>query len=60
MTLFFNLPQYTLSGDPMGVWTLESEGKAPTFDVTFDNAEPSFTHRALCTMEQTGIVKLVK
>ncbi|WAR00942.1 SIR6-like protein [Mya arenaria] len=40
---------------PNGVWTLEERGEKPTFNVTFESAVPTFTHRALVAMEILGI-----
>jgi len=37
-----------------GVWTLEEKGEKPTFNVTFESAEPTYTHRALVAMEIIG------
>lgn len=32
---------------PNGVWTLEKIGQKPTFNKSFDDTEPTFTHMAL-------------
>ncbi|XP_052796814.1 NAD-dependent protein deacylase sirtuin-6-like [Mya arenaria] len=44
---------------PNGVWTLEERGEKPTFNVTFESAVPTFTHRALVAMEILGLAKYV-
>ncbi|KAL4227500.1 NAD-dependent protein deacetylase sirtuin-6 [Mactra antiquata] len=44
---------------PSGVWTLEQKGEKPRFDVTFEGAIPTLTHRAIVSLEAAGIVKYV-
>eukprot|EP00112_Aurelia_sp_Birch-Aquarium-sp1_P012737 Seg2682.3 transcript_id=Seg2682.3/GoldUCD/mRNA.D3Y31 product="NAD-dependent protein deacetylase sirtuin-6" protein_id=Seg2682.3/GoldUCD/D3Y31 len=44
---------------PKGVWTLETKGITPQFNVSFEEAIPSKTHMALLKLEQKGIVKYV-
>lgn len=44
---------------PNGVWTLEKRGEKPTFNVTFEGALPTLTHRAIVALEAAGIVKYV-
>jgi butyrate kinase len=45
---------------PNGVWTMEKEGRPPQFDVTFDEAQPTYTHRALVELHRVGHVKYVR
>jgi len=42
-----------------GVWTLEEKGEKPTFNVTFESAEPTYTHRALVAMEIIGKISFI-
>jgi len=44
---------------PNGVWTMEKQGRQPQFDVTFDEAQPTYTHRALVELHRVGHVKCV-
>ena len=44
---------------PNGVWTLERAGKTPQVNITFEQAQPTFTHRALVKLWQAGLVKCV-
>uniref|UniRef100_A0A914UJ49 protein acetyllysine N-acetyltransferase n=1 Tax=Plectus sambesii TaxID=2011161 RepID=A0A914UJ49_9BILA len=44
---------------PNGVWTLEERGVAPKFDTTFHEAQPTFTHMALKSLEQAGYLKFL-
>ncbi|XP_060571254.1 NAD-dependent protein deacylase sirtuin-6-like [Ruditapes philippinarum] len=44
---------------PNGVWTLEQRGEKPKFNVTFEGAVPTLTHRAILALEAAGIVKYV-
>ena len=44
---------------PKGVWTLETKGITPEFNVSFEEAIPSKTHMALLKLEERGIVKYV-
>lgn len=44
---------------PIGVWTLEQRGEKPQFNVTFESAIPTFTHRALVVMEAVGRYSLM-
>ena len=41
---------------PKGVWTLEKLGVKPTFDVTFESAQPTVTHMALVALHDSGIL----
>ena len=42
-----------------GVWTLEKRGEKPSFNVSFDRASPTYTHRALCQLEANNYVHFV-
>uniref|UniRef100_G3W842 protein acetyllysine N-acetyltransferase n=1 Tax=Sarcophilus harrisii TaxID=9305 RepID=G3W842_SARHA len=44
---------------PQGVWTMEEQGLAPKFDITFESARPSKTHMALLQLERVGILKFL-
>lgn len=44
---------------PTGVWTLEKKGIKPTIDISFENAIPSKTHRALKLLVERGYVKYI-
>lgn len=44
---------------PNGVWTLEQRGEKPKFNVTFESAIPTLTHRAILALEAAGIIKYV-
>lgn len=44
---------------PNGVWTLEKQGIKPKIDVSFKDAIPSFTHRALRLLIDRGFVKFI-
>lgn len=37
----------------LGVWTLEKRGEKPSFNVSFDKAQPTYTHMALCRLEES-------
>ena len=43
----------------VGVWTLEKRGEKPSFNVSFDRASPTYTHRALCQLEANNYVHFV-
>jgi hypothetical protein len=38
-----------------GVWTLEQRGEKPKFNVTFEGAVPTLTHRAILALEAAGM-----
>ncbi|CAF1217524.1 unnamed protein product [Rotaria magnacalcarata] len=44
---------------PNGVWTLEKRGEKPSFNTSFDKALPTFTHRALCKLEENNYLHFV-
>lgn len=44
---------------PSGVWTLEKQGIKPKIDVSFKDAIPSKTHRALKLLIDRGFVKFI-
>lgn len=44
---------------PRGVWTLEKQGKKVETSVTFEDATPTLTHRALVSLVERGVVKCV-
>nr|XP_039271488.1 NAD-dependent protein deacetylase sirtuin-6-like [Styela clava] len=41
---------------PKGVWTLEEKGMKPECNIRFEDAVPSYTHRALVRLEQAELV----
>lgn len=43
----------------LGVWTLEKRGEKPSFSTSFDRATPTYTHRALCTLEKNNYLHFV-
>lgn len=43
----------------LGVWTLEKRGEKPSFSKGFDQAQPTYTHRALSKLEQNNYVHFV-
>lgn len=44
---------------PKGVWTLEEKDEKPSFDVTFQSAQPSLTHMVIVQLEKEGYLKFV-
>ncbi|KAF6204692.1 hypothetical protein GE061_018853 [Apolygus lucorum] len=44
---------------PNGVWTLEEKGEKPHFNVSFDDAVPSFAHMAIVELVKQGFVQYV-
>ncbi|CAF0942408.1 unnamed protein product [Rotaria sp. Silwood1] len=44
---------------PNGVWTLEKRGEKPSFNTSFDKAVPTYTHRALCKLEENNYLHFV-
>ena len=42
---------------PRGVWTLEAKGEKPTVDTSFEQAKPTFTHKAIVALHKAGYVK---
>lgn len=44
---------------PKGVWTLENKGLEPECNIRFEEAVPSYTHRALVELEKAGFVHYV-
>lgn len=44
---------------PNGVWTLEKKGLKPDINISFDNAEPTITHRCLKKLTETNHVKYI-
>lgn len=44
---------------PNGVWTLEKLGHKPKVDISFKDAVPSITHRALKLLVDRGFVKFI-
>ena len=48
-----------ISLTPSGVWTLEKEGKKPTFNKSFIEARPSIGHLALVALENAGYINFV-
>jgi NAD-dependent SIR2 family protein deacetylase len=42
-----------------GVWTLEKRGEKPTFNTSFDKALPTYTHQALCKLEENNYLHFV-
>lgn len=44
---------------PSGVWTLEGKGIKPKFDIDFQSAVPSKTHRALKLLIDRGFIKFI-
>ena len=41
------------------MWTLEKRGEKPSFNKSFDQAQPTYTHRALSKLEQNNYVHFV-
>nr|AUZ82952.1 sirtuin 6 [Brachionus koreanus] len=44
---------------PKGVWTLEKKGLKPDTDISFNDAQPSFTHFVLTKLAQMGKIKFL-
>lgn len=44
---------------PKGVWTLEKKGLKPQINVSFDDAEPTFTHMAIIALFQKNFLHYV-
>lgn len=44
---------------PKGVWTLEKKGLKPQINVSFDDAEPTFTHMAIVALAKSEKVQYV-
>ena len=44
---------------PKGVWTLEKKGLKPEISVSWDDARPTITHRALACLQGAGYVQYV-
>ncbi|RNA12501.1 NAD-dependent deacetylase sirtuin-6-like [Brachionus plicatilis] len=44
---------------PKGIWTLEKKGLKPETDISFNEAQPSFTHFALTRLAQMGKIKFI-
>lgn len=44
---------------PTGVWTLEGKGIKPKFDIDFQSAIPSKTHRALKLLVDRGFIQFI-
>ena len=44
---------------PNGVWTLEKKGLKPDINVSWDDAKPTITHRALACLQEAGYVQYV-
>ncbi|XP_065178622.1 NAD-dependent protein deacetylase Sirt6-like [Sycon ciliatum] len=44
---------------PKGVWTLEKRGESVSANVTFERAQPTYTHRALLKLHQAGHVHYI-
>lgn len=42
-----------------GVWTLEKRGEKPSFNTSFDKANPTYTHRALCKLAENNYLHFV-
>lgn len=42
-----------------GVWTLEQRGEKPKFNVTFESAVPTLTHRAILALEAAGMLYMI-
>ena len=47
------LPDYR---GPSGVWTLRSKGYEPQFQVTLEQATPTYTHMALVKLKESGML----
>ena len=41
------------------MWTLEKRGEKPTFNTSFEKAIPTYTHRALCRLEEANYLHFV-
>mmetsp|Transcript_39 Transcript_39/g.37 ORF Transcript_39/g.37 Transcript_39/m.37 type:complete len:405 (-) Transcript_39:42-1256(-) len=44
---------------PQGVWTLRDKGISPSFEISLEDAKPTYAHMALATLVKKGICKLV-
>ncbi|KAH8306736.1 hypothetical protein KR044_011619, partial [Drosophila immigrans] len=44
---------------PNGVWTLQKKGEKPTFCISFDDAKPTKSHMALCSLVKHGYVQYI-
>lgn len=44
---------------PKGVWTLEKKGLKPQINISFDDAEPTFTHMAIVALANADYIKYV-
>ncbi|EDV98976.1 NAD-dependent protein deacetylase Sirt6 [Drosophila grimshawi] len=44
---------------PKGVWTLEQKGEKPTFNISFDEAQPTKSHMALRALVDHGYVHYI-
>ncbi|CAK9295619.1 unnamed protein product [Gordionus sp. m RMFG-2023] len=42
---------------PKGIWTLENKGESCKTDITFDQAEPSLTHKAITKLDKLGMIE---
>jgi len=43
----------------LGVWTLEKRGEKPSFNTSFEKALPTYTHQALCRLEENNYLHFV-
>jgi NAD+-dependent protein deacetylase sirtuin 6 len=50
---------FILNRGPKGVWTLEKKGLKPQINVSFDDAEPTFTHMAIIALANSNYVHYV-
>ena len=53
----YRLKLYFFRG-PKGVWTLEKKGLKPDINVSWDDAQPTFTHMAISTLDKIGLYLL--